>query len=253
MTKSSVGTLFEAASQQVDESIPVPNASQLADLVMEFTSKIWKKNRKDVTPDALGLLYRVVRSQNDVVRVSLMKEIVTSKKSISLSEKLLVELLRHAELWPSETKARRDSRYTFRHDQLLQDADLEECQRLWLKTAWSVGIAAIYKDEPLPTSIAFRLAQLTAPEARGYEAVQDAMRIYLADMEGLVRFVSEFSAAYRGMSYSIEGVDRLVPDWRAFLDRASMLSEPADAVEVFREALDRLKNSDMGAEVVDEP
>ena len=44
----------------------------------------------------------------------------------------------------------------------------------------------------------------------------------------------------RGISYGIDGTDKLVPDYNEFLGRVFQLSEPADAVATFRAAYEQI-------------
>jgi hypothetical protein len=83
----------------------------------------------------------------------------------------------------------------------------------------------------------FRPAQLDPSEEAGYARVRRELDTYLRNHDGLVRFVSDFSASVRGVRYSSQGVEKLILDWPGFLERASALAGPLDAVEMFRKAL----------------
>jgi acetyl/propionyl-CoA carboxylase alpha subunit len=99
----------------------------------------------------------------------------------------------------------------------------------------------MFDSEPIPFSNLFRMAQLDEDPDSGYQRVKDAMRDFLSSDANLVKFVSPFSETIHGVSYGISGVEHLVPDWRALLERLVVLKEPRDAIEKFRESLNDLR------------
>jgi hypothetical protein len=240
LSRGTIAILFSIAARHVDRNEPVAEPAALAHAVMDASARAWRDKRLNATDEATLLLYNVVRSHPLSERFEVARSIAVDPISVSVSESLVLELMKHADIWPPRQRLPDPSiKSRFVHDQLIQNEQLHELRAAWVEAAWAVGLERIFDSEPEAMSIVFRLGQLCNSEGEDYSRVQPAMDIFLQDSARLLQFVSNFSAKVRGVSYGIDGADKLMSDYDAFLARVVHLSEPADAVAKFRSAYNR--------------
>jgi hypothetical protein len=47
--------------------------------------------------------------------------------------------------------------------------------------------------------------------------------------------VGQFSQERTGISFGVDGLEKIVGNWQSFLERIALMNEPADALEKLRE------------------
>lgn len=237
LSRDTVDTLFSIAARQVDRDEPVAEPLAIVRAVMDASAAAWREKRTNAIDEATLLLYNVVRSRPPEERFELAKAIAVDPMSVSVSESFVLELMKHADIWPPRRRPPAQSSETqFAHDQLIPSEQLHRLRLAWVEAAWSVGLERIFDAEPEAMSIVFRLGQLCNADREDYSRVQAEMERFLQDSARLLQFVSNFSGKVRGVNYGIDGTDKLVPDYDAFLERVVRFSEPADALAKFRSA-----------------
>ncbi len=238
--------LFAVAAQQIDqEKEQIPETERFCLSILEASAEAWQRNRVDATDEAMSLLHRICRTKHSDSDVSaLLGAIATSTRGISASEALVVELLKQGKLWPPNDKPHSDSPSpTISRDQLVSAEELNSLRSRWVEAAWATGLSRIFKEEPRPMSIVFRLGQLATPSGADYSRVQAELERFLEDPKNLLSFVSAFSGKVRGVNFSVDGTEKLVQDYDELLVRIVKLSQPDDAIAKFREVYEARRGS----------
>lgn len=224
------------AAKILEPGKPVDEASALCMRIVQVANEEWQARHNDICEESARLLYEVVKSLSDERRPELIEEIVKGQTSLSTSHVLLLNLLKHANLWSNGVfSSSRIDPNRYYDNQLIESSELARIKDIWVGTVWNKGLHYIFSHEPHPMAIVYRAAQLEGDGTAGYLTARAAMKELLKDNSGLLKLVSQYSSQARGMSYGVDGLEKLIDDWPEFIERVAKLNEPRDAIDKIKE------------------
>lgn len=227
--------MLSSVASHIDPQARVIEPLGLVGDILSLARTAWLTQKLDVSESAAAVIRSILKSEPKDERPKLLNFVASSLESISTSHVVILDLLEQAELWRTgRLTPRKSEQVVFYESQLVPDSDLYTAKDLWLRTAWTVGIASLFSTEPRPMRIIFRLGQLEGSEG-DYTRTRKELWQFLLDDSNLLRFVSEYSPQLTGQNFSLSGIEKLVQNWEEFLNRVKALPGPPDAIEKFND------------------
>ncbi len=223
-------------SAHIGAGSPVQDVGQLTTTILAMANSAWLDRRENVTEEAASCILAAVAAVSSGERGPILRSVVASDTSISTSHNVLVELLRRAGWWKQGnfTEPNAAARSPRLDQQLVLDAELLKLKDTWLEVAWHCDLERLFDEEPKPLAVLHRMGQLEA-SGTDYTRVQIALKQFLERDENLLRVVSQFSVRATGQSSAVDGLEKLIPEWKEFVGRVRALKEPSDAIEKITE------------------
>lgn len=190
------------------------DTKQFISFVVDAAHSVWQLRHIDIVDSSAQVILKVVsciRSPN--LRFELLRYLAKDPTFVSLSENVVLHLLRDSGLWTSGTYHKEREEQDDVSGDSMPIKELVELKQLWVKAACraAAGDDFIY-SEPHLISVLFRMGQLAN---NGYRVVWPLTDRIIKNKPMLIHFISSFRN-----SNDLESAKPMFSDWPAFLDLA---------------------------------
>ena len=196
------------------------NPSSIISELLDIAELAFRENGQNLTDDIAYFIGSVLKDIEDYeVRKSLINELSSNEKSLSVSEHILVRLLSKCKIWDSGIyKGLRKYEDHELEDFPINPADLVAAKELWLATLRKEASKRdIISSEPEPISIFFRWGQLNE---NNYTEVQKYIEKLTESEKGLKAFIDCF---HEGKG--LQGIEKLIANIEKMIEKIDSLDE----------------------------
>jgi len=226
-----LAALASTSAVHVEPARETPELDKLLILLLRSVKTAWCTHRENACDEVADFILKLLGTVKPKARVAALSRVMESEESVCASHDVLLALLRSAKLWENGVLyPDRIASATAQSESFVGSPELLELKDLWVKTAWSYGFERLFRQEPEPLSVLYRLAQLEGPKGNDYQKVRAATESFIATTPNLRLLVEQYSSRLTGRPVGVDGLEKLLPDWSRFMERVRALQEPEDAI-----------------------